>query len=145
MDVVSEAAAYAAVAHAGQTDKAGNPYVFHLYRVASDLQNLGADPEVVAAGFLHDVLEDTFTTADDLLAIGFSERTIAAVRIVTRVDGETYNEFVNRVITSGNSDAVLLKRTDVASNLSLLDNLDDEKKAASLRKRYEKALAALTH
>ena len=62
---------FAVEAHAGQTDKAGRPYVEHLQRVAEAL------PEhLQAAGWLHDVIEDTPVDAETLHAFPFSPSTL---------------------------------------------------------------------
>ena len=69
--------AYAA--HAGQVDKAGMPYIFHPYEVALQVQ---AEEEVCAA-LLHDVVEDTDWTMEDLRAAGFPETVLEAVQLLT--------------------------------------------------------------
>jgi len=82
MTIVDLASAIADRAHAGQVDKAGKPYIGHVRRVAGyvDRQDLNA----VAAALLHDVLEDTPVTAQDLAAAGIPSEVVAAVVLVTR-------------------------------------------------------------
>jgi (p)ppGpp synthase/HD superfamily hydrolase len=81
---VEEAIALARKAHTGQTDKAGHPYIDHPLRV---MHRLGGEHEQMAA-ILHDVLEDTPTTVEDLRTVGCPEPVIAAVRALTKHPGE---------------------------------------------------------
>lgn len=63
---VESAYQFAARAHEGQTRASGQPYIVHPTQVAGTLANLGLDPDTVAAGFLHDTVEDTSVTNDDI-------------------------------------------------------------------------------
>lgn len=91
---LDEASALAARAHAGQIDKAGRPYVEHVFAVRDLLAPHGPDAQI--AGVLHDVIEDTGWTADDLRAAGVPEPVVTAVEAVSRRPGETYAEMVRR-------------------------------------------------
>ena len=85
----------ARTAHAGQVDKAGRDYVDgHLRPIAEAAAVFGEAAE--AAAWLHDILEDTSTTVDALLGLGLSEQVVAAVQSVTRLDGEPYEELIER-------------------------------------------------
>jgi (p)ppGpp synthase/HD superfamily hydrolase len=80
-------------AHTGQTEKNSNrPYVLHPLRMMNNVQ--GEAAMIVAV--LHDVVEDTSTTAEDLRRAGFSEEILAGVDAVTRRKGEAYTDFVVR-------------------------------------------------
>ena len=83
----------AAEAHAGQTDKAGAPYILHLLRVMQ-AQN---SKEAMMVGVLHDLVEDTGYTLDDLREQGYPSEVIAALRHVTKKDEESYTEFIKRI------------------------------------------------
>ncbi|GAA5055001.1 (p)ppGpp synthase/HD superfamily hydrolase [Thermocatellispora tengchongensis] len=127
-------------AHAGQTDKAGRPYVLHPLAVAESLAEHGEQAQI--AGMLHDVIEDTPVTADDLLAAGVEPDTVEAVLAVTRREGETYADFVRRA--ASHPIGRLVKRADIAHNtdperLAALD----PRQAASLTRKYAQALAIL--
>ncbi|MCT2877786.1 RelA/SpoT family protein [Lactobacillus delbrueckii] len=63
---VDSAYQFAARAHEGQTRASGQPYIVHPTQVAGTLANLGLDSDTVAAGFLHDTVEDTTVTNDDI-------------------------------------------------------------------------------
>ena len=82
-------------AHAQQVDKLGRDYVdAHLRPIAEAAATFGAEAE--AAGWLHDVLEDTEVTADDLRERGIPEHVIDAVESVTKVPGQDYDELITR-------------------------------------------------
>ena len=78
----------AAKAHAGQTDKAGQPYILHPLRVMRRV----SDTESRIAAVLHDVVEDSEITFDDLRAERFSEPILAALGALTKRPGETRME-----------------------------------------------------
>lgn len=77
-------------AHEGVYRRDGNPYITHPEAVAAKLQRAGLPEDVVAAGWLHDTVEDTDLTFADLRAGGFPESTVQAVENVTHKDGEDY-------------------------------------------------------
>jgi (p)ppGpp synthase/HD superfamily hydrolase len=85
MDNVTKAEAIATAAHSGQFDKLGNDYIDHPRRVAAQFDP-AAQPEAVCVAWLHDVIEDTAVTADDLDGAGFSEAVISAILLLTRRD-----------------------------------------------------------
>jgi hypothetical protein len=80
----------ASQAHAGQLDKQGQPYITHPLAVMARVHD--HDAKVVAV--LHDVIEDTATTADDLRRAGISDELIAAVELVTHAPEESYADYV---------------------------------------------------
>ena len=101
-------------AHVDQTDKIGRPYIEHPRRVAQRVRDAGGNPEQVAAALLHDVIEDSALTADDLRARGIPDTVIGAVEALTKRDGEPYEEAVARA--ARHPLAALVKRCDVADN-----------------------------
>ena len=119
--------------HAGQFDKQGMPYIIHPIEVAS---NFDTEEEIVVA-LLHDTLEDTDTTYDELVSI-FGESIAKNVEILTRKSDETYKDYIRRV-----SKTKLTKSVKIAD----LYNNTDEKRGPipdSLKQRYEKAIKYLT-
>ena len=133
------ARAVAYVAHAGQVDKAGQPYIHHPRRVAEAVTGHGPIAQCVA--WLHDVVEDTTFTLDDL-ATQFHPDIVEAVNAITRREREMPNDYYARVLA--NPVAVIVKRADVAANssperLALLDDKTRER----LTKKYAKALTVL--
>jgi len=79
-------------AHAGQTDKGGNPYILHPLRVMLQMQC--EQTRIVAV--LHDVIEDSSWTFEDLKKEGFSDEVLKGLDGVTRRSGEQYDEFIER-------------------------------------------------
>jgi (p)ppGpp synthase/HD superfamily hydrolase len=92
MSTLGRAIAIAATAHEGQVDKAGAPYILHPLRVLHRLDT--TDERIVAV--LHDVIEDTPVTLDELRAEGFSDSIIDAIDAVTKRPDEDYMDFVAR-------------------------------------------------
>ena len=90
MSTLEKAIEMAARAHAGQRDRSGFAYVLHPLRVM--LRQQGEEAMIVAV--LHDTLEDTDLTEDDLRRAGFSEYVLEAVRLVTRDEKDSYADFV---------------------------------------------------
>jgi hypothetical protein len=90
-----------------------------------------------AVALLHDVIEDTDCTERELAELVGAD-VARSVAIVSRAQGETYMEFIERVAASGDADAIMVKTADLLDHLSQRDTLKP-----SLRKRYERALAVL--
>ena len=115
-ELIDTARSLATAAHAGQVDKTGHPYITHPTRVSERVANLfpEAPAGVVAAALLHDVLEDTSTSAADLAAAGIPHTVIDAVAAVTKRDGEPVETYFERV--RSNPWAVMVKTADIADN-----------------------------
>ena len=99
-------------AHHGQYDKGGRPYILHPLRVMSFLKTDDEELQCIALG--HDVIEDTKTTYRDLTEAGISPRVQAGIRALTKVPGETYDEYKERVFAS--KDAMMVKMCDLRHN-----------------------------
>ncbi len=136
---VADADRIAEKAHDGQVDKAGQPYIDHPRAVAELLRECGDN--AIMAGLLHDVVEDSDTTLDDLRAAGFPEEVVRAVDSVTRRNGETYMTMIGRA--AADPLGCLVKLADNIHNTSRLDNLEEPVRSG-LARRYERALAVLT-
>ncbi|MFZ4591878.1 MAG: HD domain-containing protein, partial [Ignavibacteria bacterium] len=113
-DLLEKAIEVALKAHAGQKDKAGEPYILHCLSVM--LKGKTDDEKIV--GVLHDIIEDTETNADDLREKGFPEEIINAVVCLTKVKGEKYDVYLERV--KKNILAVRVKLNDLEDNMNLL-------------------------
>lgn len=112
MKTVSEVDAFADAAHAGQVDKIGVPYIEHVRAVAAGLASFGDD--LVMAGLLHDVIEDTDWTAERLREAGVSAHVVSIVEVVTNQPGVPYEEKIGRIVSDRN--ATLVKISDNAHN-----------------------------
>lgn len=137
MSTLERAIALAATAHAGQTDKAGAPYILHVLRVMLRLDT----PEERIAAALHDVVEDCGWTLDQLRAEGFPEISITAIDSVTRRESETYEEFVLRAKAHPVGRRVKLADLADNSDLSRLANVTDRDRARL--EKYRLAIEAL--
>lgn len=114
MSTLKRAIEIAFEAHKDQKDKNGEPYVGHVFRVMS----MGRTEEEKICGALHDVVEDSGWTFDDLRKEGFSKIIIDALVCVTKIsDDENYEEFIDRI--SKNHLAVNVKLNDLADNMDI--------------------------
>lgn len=102
-------------AHAGQLDAGGNPYILHPLKVMHYLKT--NDEELQCIALLHDVIEDTKTTWKDLEDIGCNSRIIEAVRALTKMPGQSYDEYKEGVFQ--NKDAMLVKMADLRHNTDI--------------------------
>lgn len=100
-------------AHKGQKDLDGNPVILHPLTVGL----AGKTPEQQCAGFLHDVVEDTEYTFDDLLRMGVTKEIVDALRLLTHDESESYLDYVRRIAESGNQIAIAVKLNDLHHNL----------------------------
>lgn len=98
--------------HAGQFDKGGNPYCLHPMKVAHYLKT--TDIELMCMAIMHDLIEDTKVTFQDLRAAGISERVINGVRCLTKMPGQTLDEY--KTIIFSNVDAMKVKMADLRHN-----------------------------
>lgn len=108
-----------------RVDKGGNAYVIHLMSVATMVAAAGAEieskrtskDELVQAAILHDTIEDTDATLDDLRAHGFSARVVEMVDALTRRDGENYVDYLMRC--AEDNEAWAIKAADAMDNADL--------------------------
>lgn len=107
----------ATMAHSGQLDKAGMPYIMHPMRCMQKVWESTKDYELAAAMVLHDVIEDTHVTAQNLLDMGMTPRVVALVKTLSRKDGESYGQFIDRC--SESYAAAKLKLEDLNDNRNL--------------------------
>ncbi|MBJ9984324.1 guanosine-3',5'-bis(diphosphate) 3'-pyrophosphohydrolase [Acinetobacter sp. S40] len=113
MSTLEKAIALATKKHAGQLDKAGQPYILHPLRLMLNVE--GMDQKMVAV--MHDLLEDTDTTIVDLITLGFSQNIIDAVVALTKKEGESRLDAAKRIVK--NSLARTIKLADLADNMDL--------------------------
>ena len=133
---------YATKVHEGQTSKNGTPFIYHPMAVAGIVgDNFHNNETLQIAALLHDVVEDTNTTCDDLKDIGFPERVVTAVHYLTRQEGELYKVFINRCST--NKDAMKIKMCDIIHNIRRASDLPDKDEEKGLRRRWGQSLTYL--
>lgn len=113
MSTLENAITLAVQLHAGQLDKGDQPYILHPLRVMLQLQQ--PDQQIIAV--LHDILEDTHTTAQDLQNLGFQTHIIQAIQALTKLPHETRVQAAMR--TAQNPLACDVKIADVKDNMNL--------------------------
>ena len=102
----------AANKHAGQLDRGGEPYILHTLEVMRFLNS--GDEELRAAAVGHDLFEDTNATSANVLDTGASLRVVHAIEAVTKLEGESYEEYKQKVFSS--VDGMRVKRADLKHN-----------------------------
>ena len=124
-------------AHKGQVDKSGLPYVFHPAHVAEQM----TDEATTIVALLHDVVEDTDYTLEDLAAEGFGKDLLEAVALMTHEDDVPYLDYVAKL--KDNPIARAVKLADLAHNsdLSRIGEVDEETRERL--EKYQKAIALL--
>ena len=113
MATLEQAISLAAKQHEGQVDKANAPYILHPLRVMLNTPTI--EHKIVAV--LHDILEDTETTIEDLYQFGFQEHIIDAIVALTKEQGETRLEAAQRA--RQNPIARVVKLADINDNMDL--------------------------
>jgi (p)ppGpp synthase/HD superfamily hydrolase len=135
---VEDAVSIAARAHRGQKDKAGATYLLHPLRMM-----LRMDTEAtMMAAVLHDVVEDTEWTFERLREAGFSEEVLEAIDCLTHREGESYQEFVERVRT--NPIARQVKIADLEDNMNVRRINQIGPKELERLEKYHRAWRVLT-
>ena len=126
-------------AHKEQVDKTGLPYIFHPFHLAEQMRN-----EVsVCASLLHDVVEDTSVTIEDLAIQGITTVVIDILRLLTHDDATPYMDYIHTIKDSGNKDAIAVKLADLRHNSdnSRLDEVDE--RMTTLFEKYQTAIKVL--
>ncbi|WP_130471496.1 HD domain-containing protein [Candidatus Magnetaquicoccus inordinatus] len=123
----------AVVAHQGQLDKVGVPYILHPLRLM--LRAGSEEAKIIAV--LHDTIEDTSLTLEQLRAEGFSETVLTVVDLLTHQPGHTYQEYIERVMTHPLAMQIKL--------LDLEDNMDVRRLQPELTEQDRRRLAKYEH
>lgn len=145
VDLFFEAAkAFATERHEAQTRRDGTPFITHPVRVATRLKDAGVTKvEILAAAVLHDVIEDTPTQLEEILA-RFGPRVARLVEEVSRPPGMTRRDFTERVST-GSARATLIRVADRLDNLEDANALDAGFRPLFAEEGLKLAAAALTN
>ena len=120
-------------AHKEQRDKSGLPYVFHPFHLAEQMQT----EETTVVALLHDVIEDSDITADDLVKEGFEYAIVNRVVRMTRKEGESYMDYIKRI--GEDNICRIVKMCDLKDNMDItrLEKVTD--KDFDRLKKYHKA------
>ena len=105
-------------------DKNNHPYIEHLYNVANNFN----DEERYTVGLLHDILEDTCVSFNDLAILGFRESCLNSVKLLTRDKDMSYKEYIDLIVSTNNTVALDIKLADLKNNMDKdkLNQLDRE-------------------
>lgn len=136
--LVQRAYQVARKAHFGQLDKAGVDYIQHPEMVASFVKT----DEEKAVAYLHDVIEDTDLTLSDLEKLGFSEKILIAVDILTKRRGQPYHTYLE--IVKGDELARVVKLADLKHNSDLSRLRKISQKDVEWNKKYKDAITFLS-
>jgi (p)ppGpp synthase/HD superfamily hydrolase len=138
MDMLEKAIGIALKAHLDQKDKYGQPYVLHPIRIMARFRN----PVLQQIAILHDVVEDSSWTCEQLAAQNFSAEVVAAVDALTRRSDESYDSLIDRAAI--NPLALQVKLADLEDNMDIrrMKNITDQD--SERLNRYRKAHAKLS-
>jgi (p)ppGpp synthase/HD superfamily hydrolase len=137
LGVLDKAIALAVKAHSGQLDKAGRPYILHPLRLLLRFE----DEKEMAVAALHDVVEDSDLSIEDLVNEGFSEDIVNAVDCLSRREAEEYDDFILRI--SKSQLAKKVKIEDIKDNLNLARLSEVTDKDLERVEKYHRALKKL--
>ena len=124
-------------AHKEQVDKSGMPYVFHPFHLAEQMNT----EETTIVALLHDLVEDTDYTIEDLVDMGFDKSITDAIALMTHADNVAYMDYVRAIKDNPIAKTVKLADLNHNSDLTRLETVDE--KALSRREKYLKAIAIL--
>ena len=124
-------------AHKEQVDKTGMPYVFHPFHLAEQM----TDELSTVCALLHDVVEDSDCTFEDLDRMGFPKEVISVLRLLTHEKSVPYMEYVQTLSSNPTARAVKMADLRHNSDLTRLDEVDE--KALKRAKKYKTALEFL--
>jgi len=127
----------ATYAHRGQFDKAGEPYICHPLRLMLTMSTL----EERTVALLHDTVEDSPVTLNDLREAGYSSAVVEAIERLTHAEGVDYFDYVAKI--KSNSLATKVKMADLRDNMNLSRIAKPTMKDESRVEKYQKAMAML--
>lgn len=138
-ELIDKAFKIAVKAHEGQFDKGNKPYILHPVQVSMNFDNF-KQKDYVIVSLLHDVVEDSNITLNDLIKCGFSEDVIKAIKAITKNKDETYLDYILRVVK--NPIALEVKYYDLKHNsdITRISNPTDNDKARCKKYKFYMSL-----
>lgn len=124
-------------AHHGQVDKSGMPYIFHPLHLAEGM----SDEAGTVTALLHDVIEDTAVTLEDLAAQGFGDDVLTALTLLNHNPADEYMDYISRLATCPLARRVKLADLYHNSDVSRMDHIDGPAEARF--RKYQKAINLL--
>jgi len=104
--------------HLHQIDKCGKPYWLHPLNVFRKIKKYDVSKDAKIMALLHDTIEDSDLTFDDLRKSKFSENVINGLKLLTKGKNEDYVSYIRRIVQSGNKEVILVKYLDMMHNIS---------------------------
>jgi len=138
-----DAILFAVLAHGNQCDFRGRPYILHPVRVSESAWELGLSAEAVCAAVLHDVVEDNAQVTTAMIEALAGPRVAHLVDLLTRREGQTYDQFINRLVLSRDYEACSIKICDIQDNLREDRRMNGGDREMERRERYRSALDEL--
>jgi (p)ppGpp synthase/HD superfamily hydrolase len=135
--LTKKAMKFAYQAHQGQTDKSGLPYIYHPMHIAEQME----DESTTVCALLHDVVEDTHYTLEDLIKQGYPSEIIEALSLLTHNKDISYMDYVRKIKSNKIASTVKLADLQHNSDLSRLEVIDDD--ALKRIEKYRKAMQIL--
>ena len=135
--LTKKAMIFAYQAHQGQTDKSGLPYIYHPMHIAEQME----DESTTVCALLHDVVEDTHYTLEDLIKQGYPSEIIEALSLLTHNKDISYMDYVRKINSNKIASTVKLADLQHNSDLSRLEVIDDD--ALKRIEKYRKAMQIL--
>ncbi len=142
--LIEDAFVFSKEAHAGQERFSGDPYFLHLFETAKILAEIGMSPTTIAAGFLHDTLEDA-NTKEEELEKNFGEEILFLVKGVTKLGKlkyrgvERHNESLRKLFVAVSQDirVIIIKLADRLHNMRTLENVPEHKRERIAKETLE--------
>ena len=138
-DLTKKAMRIAFDAHKDQVDKAGLPYIFHPYHIAEQM----TDEISFCVALLHDIVEDTTVTFDELTNRDIPNEIINILQLLTHEDTFPYMEYIEKIKRSGNKTAIAVKLADLRHNSDKSRLIEADGDSLKRIEKYEKAIALL--
>lgn len=138
--LLGKAIAIASQAFEGVLDKGGKPYILHCLYVMNAMP--ADDPELQIIGVLHDLLEDTDWTLEELMDAGFSIRVITALALLTHDKSVVYDDYIKALAT--NPDCKLVKKADLRHNTDITRIKGLRKKDLDRMEKYHRSFQYLS-
>jgi (p)ppGpp synthase/HD superfamily hydrolase len=133
--LLSKAISLTASKFEGKCDKGGQPYILHCLHVMYQMPE--NDPELRMIAVMHDLIEDTDTTVCDLIEMGFPQRVLEGVCILTHLHDVTYDDYIKRISLS--EDATKVKLADLRHNSDITRMKGLRKKDFDRLEKYQRA------
>lgn len=137
-EMLAKAISIASQVHEKQFDKGGRPYILHPLHLMNQVL---FDSELAIIAVLHDVVEDSDLTIEDLSETGFSERVTSALSLLTHSSEDSYEEYIDKIAT--NYDAIRIKRKDLEHNSDITRLKGVRPKDLARVEKYHKAFIQL--